>query len=148
MSEDGKRRVFVVPSVGGSPSEIELYKLLSKAEIDLSTIVFLHTVEDMPVIAAKDAVVFVLRDDTPSDPVADAATLAAARAGSCHIVGIWAPDQAEKGIHPAALKYATAQRPWDADKLRNELGSDCSHAFETADGDEAEPNGIEPNECE
>lgn len=148
MNQKPERQVLVVLPEASSPSEIEVLKLLSQAEIDLSSVRFVKDDSTNLTMAADDALVVVLVDRQIENSKVDAAILTAARAGSCHIVGVWAPNQTGTGIHPAAVKFTTAQIPWDPKKLRSELGSDCENAFETARGDVAEPNEIEPNECD
>jgi len=148
MNQSTGRRVFVALSEGGDLSEIDLLKLLSEAEIDLSSVRFVKPEDGELDVKETDALVVPLYEGKVHDDVVQAAVLAAARAGSCHIVGVWAPGQNASAIHPDLLKYGTAQIPWEPERLRNELGSDCENAFQTPDGDEAEGNEIDPNECE
>ena len=148
MSQKEKRCVFVALPKSSPVSEIEMYKLLSEAEIDLSTVTFLVETDDTFDMGENDTLIVLLTDNEVRDPKVAAAALTAARAGSCNIIGVWAPGQSGKGIHPSALKFATAQIEWNAEKLKTEIGSDCAHAFETPDGKTADPSEIEPNECD
>lgn len=148
MNQNTNRRVFVVLPNGCAVSEIDTLKLLSEAEIDLSSVRFIESDADVSQIMSSDALVVVLFDDQATDATTAAATLAAAQAGLCNIVGVWAPGQSETGIHPSVLQYGTAQIPWDSAQMEKELGSDCENAFQTADGKAAQANEIEPNECE
>lgn len=148
MNQKGGRRVVVALQEGSDISEIDVLKLLSEAEIDLSSVHFMKDDDGAPSIAKDDALVVPLFDQQTADVKVEAAVLEAARAGSCQIVGVWAPGQQETAIHPAVLEFGTSQIPWAADQLQNELGSDCANAFQTPDGEEAERNGIEPHECE
>ncbi|GEM_PF-3318728 len=148
MSQNGQRRVFVAQAEGKPLSEIDILKLLSAAEIDLGTVKFVETVEDVESLSSIDAVVMILRDDSGESALLDAVAFASAREGVCNIVGVWAPNQSQTGIHPAVAKYSTAQIPWDPTRLKGELGSDCENAFLTPTGEHADPNEVEPNECE
>lgn len=148
MDQSTNRRVFVALPDGCAVTEIDTLKLLSEAEIDLSSTRFVRSESDLAAMSSKDALVVVLLDNQPGDQGIAMATLAAARAGICNIVGVWAPGQVEAGIHPSMLQFGTAQVPWEPERLKNELGSDCENAFQTADGETAEANEIEPNECE
>jgi len=148
MNQNGPRRVYVAQPEGSPLSETDLLQVLSSAEIDLGTVRFVKTPADTSDIRANDALVLVLFDDQGADATQEAASLSAARAGSLNIVGLWAPGQTQTGIHPAVAKYATGQSHWDAAQLKGELGSDCENAFLTPTGDEADPNEVEPNECE
>ena len=148
MNRKVERRVFVVLPEGSNLSEIDMLKLFSEAEIDLSSVHFIQAVDDDLGITENDALITPLFDEYPEDPRVEAAILEAARAGSCQIVGVWAPGQSETDIHPAVLQFGTAQIPWAADQLQNEFGSDCANAFQTPDGDNADPNEIEPHECD
>ncbi len=147
MKQTTNRKVFVALSEKSETSEIDVFKLLSEAEIDLSTVNFIHSNDDNTSFSAADALIFVLFDQETADSNVEAAALEAARAGICHIVGIWAPGQQKSSIHPLVLKYGTAQIPWDADQLKMELGSDCANAFQTPGGDPADEIEIEPHEC-
>lgn len=148
MKQKTNRQIFVALSEKSDTSEIDVFKLLSEAEIDLSTVKFIHSTDDSISFAAADALIFALFDQETADPNVEAAALKAARAGICHIVGIWAPGQHKTSIHPLVLKYGTAQIPWDADQLKMELGSDCANAFQTPGGEPADEIEIEPHECE
>lgn len=64
MSQNGQRRVFVAQAEGKPLSEIDILKLLSAAEIDLGTVKFVETVEDVESLSSIDAVVMILRDDS------------------------------------------------------------------------------------
>lgn len=148
MNQKTGRNVFVALPQGGALTEIDMLKLLSAAEIDLASVQFIRATSDAIAITANDALVISLSDHQAADASVEAAVLAAARAGSCHIVGVWAPGQSGTAIHADVLQYGTAQVPWSPDDLKHELGSDCANAFQTAEGDAAESNEIEPNECE
>lgn len=148
MDQNTNRRVFVALPDGCAATEIDTLKLLSEAEIDLSSTQFVRNEADLDAMSSKDALVVVLMDNQPGDQGIETATLAAARSGLCNIVGVWAPGQVETGIHPSMLQYGTAQVPWEPERLKNELGSDCENAFQNADGETADANEIEPNECE
>ncbi|MEO0400453.1 MAG: hypothetical protein AAF224_13645 [Pseudomonadota bacterium] len=148
MSQNDQRRVFVAQAEGKSVPEIDILKLLSTAEIDLGAVKFVGGAGDLDGLTSSDAVVMILHDDAGESALLDAAAFAAAQEGICNIVGVWAPGQAQTGIHPAAAKYSTAQVPWDADRVKGELGSDCENAFLTPTGKGADPNEVDPNECE
>lgn len=148
MSQSDQRRVFVAQAEGKSVPEIDILKLLSTAEIDLGAVQFVGGTGDLDGITSSDAVVMILHDDAGESALLDAAAFAGAQEGVCNIVGVWAPGQAQTGIHPAAAKYSTAQVPWDAEKVKGELGSDCENAFLTPTGEGADPNEVDPNECE
>jgi hypothetical protein len=148
MNQNDQRRVFVAQAEGKSVPEIDILKLLSSAEIDLSSVRFVENQSDLTGLTPNDAVVMILHDDVGESALLDAVAFEAAREGVCNIVGVWAPDQLETGIHPAAAKYSTAQVPWNPEKLKGELGSDCENAFLTPEGENADPNEVEPNECE
>lgn len=148
MSQHNPRRVFVAQAESKSLSEIDILKLLSSAEIDLSTAKFVGSADELQSMTSNDAVMMILHDDADGSALLDAAAFAGAQNGVCNIVGVWAPDQAQTGIHPAVAKYSTAQVPWDATKVKGELGSDCENAFLTPDGKDADPNEVDPNECE
>lgn len=148
MSEDIQRRVFVVQAETGTLTDTVVLQILSAAEIDLSRVKIVKEFSDLASITARDAAVIILHDDQANSPLLGETAFAAAKAGVCHIVGLWAPGQTQSGIHPAAAKYGTAQIPWDPARLKEELGSDCEHAFLTPDGEEADPNEVDPNECE
>lgn len=148
MDQKTKRRVYVALPEATDISEIDVLKLLSEAEIDLSSVQFVQTPEENLDITSGDALVFPLTDEQGADEKIAAAALAATRAGSCNIVGIWVPGQNDNGIHPSVLKFGTAQIPWAPEKLKNELGSDCANVFQNSDGEDADPNEIEPNVCE
>ncbi len=148
MHQNDQRRVFVAQAEGKSVPEIDVLKLLSSAEIDLGAVKFVGGAGDLDGIMSSDAIVMILHDDAGDSALLDAVAFAGAKEGVCNIVGIWAPDQAQTGIHPAAAKYCTAQVPWDAEKVKGELGSDCENAFLTPAGEGADPNEIDPHECE
>ncbi|WP_276912381.1 hypothetical protein [Hyphomonas atlantica] len=148
MSQKDQRRVFVAQAEGQWVPEIDILKLLSTAEIDLGAVKFVGDAGDLDDLTSSDAIVMILRDDAGESALLDAAAFAGAREGVCNIVGVWAPGQAQTGIHPAAAKYSTAQVPWEADKVKSELGSDCANAFLTPEGEDADPNEVEPNECD
>lgn len=148
MSQHDPRRVFVAQPEGKSLPEIDILKLLSSAEIDLGAVKFVGSAGDLKGMTSNDAVVMILHDDAGESALLDAAAFAGAQEGVCNIVGVWAPGQAQTGIHPAVAKYSTAQVPWDAGKVKGELGSDCENAFLTPAGENADPNEVEPNECE
>lgn len=148
MHQHEPRRVFVAQAEGKSLPEIDILRLLSSAEIDLGAVKFVRSTDDLESMTSNDAVVMVLHDDAGDSTLLDAAAFAGAKEGACNIVGVWAPDQAQTGIHPAAAKYSTAQVPWDAEKVKGELGSDCENSFLTPAGDDADPNEVDPNECE
>ncbi|ANK80836.1 MAG: hypothetical protein TEF_08540 [Rhizobiales bacterium NRL2] len=148
MSQNDQRRVFVAQAEGKSLPEIDILKLLSSAEIDLGAVKFVGSAGDLESMTSNDALVIILHDDAGESALLDAAAFAGAQKGVCNIVGIWAPDQAQTGIHPAVAKFSTAQVPWDAEKVKGELGSDCENAFLTPAGENADPNEVEPNECE
>ena len=148
MSQNEQRRVFVTQAENGTLTDTDILQVLSAAEIDLATVRIVTGADDLSAMTERDAAVLILEDSNESSSLLNEAALAAAREGVCNIVGLWAPDQAQTGIHPAAAKYSTAQIPWDPEKLKDELGSDCEHAFLTPDGEEADPNEVEPNECE
>ena len=148
MDQNEQRRVFVAQAEGKSVPEIDVLKLLSAAEIDLGAVKFVGSKDDLGGMTSPDAIVMILHDDAGESALLDATGFAGAQAGVCNIVGLWAPGQEQTGIHPAAAKYSTAQVPWDAEKVKGELGSDCENAFLTPEGDEAEPNEVDPNECE
>ncbi len=148
MDQKTQRRIIVpLPELAGI-TEIDMLKLLSEAEIDLSSVKFVETLEEDLGITSDDALVVPLIDQQVADPKIETVVLAATQAGSSYIVGVWAPGQTETGIHPSVLKFGTAQIPWAPEKLKNELGSDCANAFQNPDGEDAEPNEIEPNVCE
>jgi hypothetical protein len=148
MGQITNRRVFVALPNGCAVTEIDTLKLLSEAEIDLSSTQFVRGESDLTDMSSNDALVVVLMDNQPTDDSIATATLSAARAGLCNIVGVWAPGQVETGIHPSMLQFGTAQVPWEPERLKNELGSDCENAFQNADGETADANEIEPHECE
>ncbi|RED11761.1 hypothetical protein [Parasphingopyxis lamellibrachiae] len=148
MSQNEQRRVFVTQAENGALTDTDILQVLSAAEIDLSTVRIVNQADDLGAMTERDAVVLVLQDDQLRSNLMDETAFAAAKEGVCNIVGLWAPGQAQTGIHLAAAKYSTAQIPWDPKKLKDELGSDCEHAFLTPDGEEADPNEVEPNECE
>lgn len=148
MNQMAKRRVFVANRDEDSVSQIDILRLLSEAEIDLSSVCFIENSSDDISFETIDALVITLFDEQTSDAIVEAIVMAAARAGSCNIVGVWAPGQEETHIHPTIVKFGTAQIPWAANKLKNELGSDCANVFQTPTGDDAEPNEVEPHECE
>ena len=148
MSQNEKRRVFVARSGDDGPSETEILKLLSQAEIDLATVRFENGELLDGGMSPDDALVVPLVDNMTDEPAIQKVVLAAARAGVCNIVGVWAQGQEGTAIHSAIVKYGTAQIPWDPSKLMNELGSDCENAFEASDGSDADPTEVEPNECE
>lgn len=148
MSQNNQRRVFVAQAEGELVSEIDILKLLSSAEIDLSAVTFVKDTSDLADITSSDAIVLVLHDNVTESALMGAAAFAGAQAGVCNIVGVWAEGQSQTGIHPAASKYSTAQVPWTVEKVKSELGSDCENAFLTPDGEDADPNEVEPNECE
>jgi hypothetical protein len=148
MSQNDHRHVFVAQAESSSLSEIEIYELLSAAEIDLSTVVFIKTGEDLPEVAAQDALVTILPTELVPDTSLEQLALQATAAGVCSIVGVWPVGVAAEGIHPAASKYHTSQIPWDGDALEKELGSDCANAFLTPDGEEAKRNEVDPHECD
>lgn len=148
MSQNANRRVFVALPSGCAVTEIDALQLLSEAEIDLSSVLFIGSAFDIAQITSVDALVVILSDGQVNDVTVASATLAAAQAGLCNIVGIWAPGQSDTGIHPSVLLFGTAQIPWDSRQLKNELGSDCENAFQTSDGRTADANEIDPNECE
>lgn len=148
MSQNNPRRVFVAQAEDQFVSEIDILKLLSSAEIDLSAVKFVKEAGDVDDINGADAIILILHDGIGDSPLMEATAFAGAQEGVCNIVGVWAPDQSQTGIHPAAAKYGTAQVPWDAEMVKGELGSDCANAFLTPDGDDADPNEVDPNECE
>lgn len=148
MSADNERRVFVVQSEVGSLTDTAILQILSAAEIDLASVKIVKECGDLASITSRDAAVIILQDGQVDSALLGQTAFAAAKVGACHIVGVWAPDQAQTGIHPAAAKYSTAQIPWNPARLKHELGSDCEHAFLTPDGEEADPNEVEPNECD
>ena len=148
MSQNDQRQVFVAQAESSEFSEIEVYQLLSAADIDLSTVQFVPSGDNVPVMSAKDALVTVLPTELIADESLEAIALQAAGAGVCTIVGVWPPGVSHGGIHPSAAKYHTAQIPWDSEQLESELGSDCANAFLTPDGDEADPNEVDPHECD
>lgn len=147
MSQNDQRQVFVAQAESSELSEIEVYQLLSAAEIDLSTVQFLEPGANVPEMTSKDALVTILPTELIGDPTLEALALEATRAGICTIVGVWPPGVSHGGIHPAAAKHHTAQIPWDGDQLEGELGSDCANAFLTPDGEEADPNEVDAHEC-
>lgn len=148
MDQKTGRHVYVALPEASPPSDIEVLRLLSAAEIDLSSVRFIRSGATEQTMERADALVMVLTNSKLADVCLESASLAAARAGVCNIVGVWAPDQPGAGIHPSGLRFTTAQIPWDSNKLKTELGSDCEHAFQTPDGNAATPNEIEPHECE
>ncbi|MEI6486983.1 MAG: hypothetical protein WCO11_12070 [Sphingomonadales bacterium] len=148
MSADNHRRVFVAQAETGTQSDIDVLQVLSAAEIDLARVIIVKEVSNLASMTVHDAAVLILHDDQMDSSLLRDTAFAAAKAGACNIVGLWAPGQAQTGIHPAAAKYSTAQIPWDPARLKDELGSDCEHAFLTPDGEEADLNEVEPNECE
>lgn len=148
MSQDNQRRVFVVQAENGNVSDTDIFQLLSAAEIDLATVTIVGSGSDVAQISSNDALVLILQDSHVESATMAAAAFKAAHEGVCNIVGAWAPDQIQTGIHPAVAKFSTAQIPWDPERLKEELGSDCEHAFLTPNGDDADPNEVEPNECE
>lgn len=148
MSANNQRRVFVAQVETGSLTDTVVLQILSAAEIDLARVKVVKEAGDLASMTAHDSAVIILHDDKADCPLLGETAFAAARAGACQIVGLWAPGQAQTGIHPAAAKYSTAQIPWDPARLKDALGSDCEHAFLTPDGEEAELNEVEPNECE
>ncbi|KPM21567.1 hypothetical protein AAJ72_14570 [Citromicrobium sp. RCC1885] len=148
MSQNDQRRVFVAQAENGKLTDTDILQVLSAAEIDLATVTIVTRATDLATITERDAAVLILEDGKEDSDLLRETAFSAAKAGVCNIVGLWAPGQTETGIHPAAAKYSTAQIPWDPKKLKDELGSDCEHAFLTPDGEEADPNEVEPNECE
>lgn len=147
MDQKTKRKVHVILPEE-SVSEIDFLKVLSEAEIDLSTVDFITAEGLTQPINKEDAVLVVLLSDQTDSVEVQAVVNAAAQAGSQQIVGMWAPGQTETAIHPEISKFGTAQIPWDSEKLKNELGSDCANVFETPEGDPADPNEVDPNECD
>lgn len=148
MSANNQRRVFVAQAESGTLTDTVILQVLSAAEIDLAQVKIVKEAGDLASMTARDAAVTILHDDQVDSSLLSEIAFAGAKAGACHIVGLWAPGQRQTGIHPAAAKYSTAQIPWDPARLKDELGSDCEHAFLTPDGEEADPNEVEPNECE
>lgn len=148
MTKENKRKVLVSLPSGSGLTEIDMLKLLSESEIDLSSVQFIQSSDEGYDMQKDDALIVVLSKSDLADEKTDAAVISAAQSGSCHIVGIWAPEESQTNIHPMVEKYGTAQIPWDADKLKNELGSDCENVFQTPDGDKADPKEIDPNECD
>ena len=148
MSANNQRRVFVAQAETGTLTDTVVLQVLSAAEIDLARVKIVKEADDLASMTAHDAAVIIMHDDKVDSLLLDETAFAAAKVGACHIVGLWAPGQVQTGIHPAAAKYSTAQIPWDPARLKDELGSDCEHAFLTPDGEEADPNEMEPNECE
>lgn len=148
MTKDNKRKVFVSLPEESGLTEIGLLKLLSESEIDLSSVQFIQDDNEEYSIRKDDALIIPLSSKSLTDEQTTEAVLAAAQAGSCNIIGIWAPDESQSIIHPMIEKFGTAQIPWDSGKLKNELGSDCANVFQTPEGDPADPKEIEPNECD
>jgi hypothetical protein len=148
MSQNIPRRVFVAQAEGTSLPEIDILRLLSRAEIDLGSVTFVENSTDLDGLTSTDAIVMILHDNPGTSTLLDSVAFAGAREGVCSVVALWAPGQSETGIHPSAAKYGTAQVPWDAEKLKDELGSDCEHVFLTPTGEDADPNEVDPNECE
>lgn len=148
MSQNDQRRVFVAQAENGKLTDTDILQVLSAAEIDLATVKIVTGADDLATMTERDAAVLILEDGNEVSNLLNETAFAAAQQGVCNIVGLWAPGQAQTGIHPAAARYSTAQIPWDPQKLKDELGSDCEHAFLTPDGEEADPNEVEPNECE
>lgn len=148
MSQNDHRHVFVAQAESSSFSEIDVYELLSAAEIDLSTVKFIKSGAGVPEMSANDALVTILPTELVPDAFLEALALEATRVGVCTIVGIWPNGVAAEGIHPATSKYHSSQIPWDADQLERELGSDCANTFLTPDGEEAKPNEVDPHDCD
>lgn len=148
MSQHSPRRIFVAQAESKSLSEIDILKLLSSAEIDLGTTKFVGSTDGLHSMTSNDAIVMILHDESDGNALLEAAAFEGAQKGVCNIVGVWAPGQAQTGIHPAVAKYSTAQVPWDPERVKGELGSDCENVFLTPDGEDADPNEVEPNECE
>ena len=148
MSQKDVRQVFVAQAEEKSVSEIDILKLMSSAEIDLGSITFVSGSNGINTLTSNDAIVLILHDDVADSEFLNAVAFAGAQKGVCNIVGVWAPEQSHTGIHPVAAKYATAQVPWDPELLKDELGSDCQNAFLTPEAEEADPNEVDPNECE
>lgn len=148
MSQNDRRHVFVAQAESSSLSEIDIYELLSSAEIDLSTVKFIEPGKGLPEPSANDALVTILPTELVADASLEALALQATSAGICSIVGVWPVGVAAEGIHPAASKYHTSQIPWHGEELEKELGSDCANAFLTPDGEEAKRNEVDPHECD
>lgn len=148
MNQSDERRVFVAQEESGTLTDTDILQILSASEIDLATVTIVSRKADLVSMTESDAAILILQDGHVGGELMSATAFTAAQQGLCNIVGLWAPGQAQTGIHPAAAKYSTAQIPWDPQQLKDELGSDCEHAFLTPDGEEADPNEVEPNECE
>ena len=148
MTKDIKRKVYVSLPEKSGLTEIGLLKLLSESEIDLSSVQFIRGNNEEYSIQKDDALIIPLSSNSLTNEQTAEVVLAAAQAGSCNIVGIWVPDESQSMIHPMIEKFGTAQIPWDSEKLKDELGSDCANVFQTPEGDPADPKEIDPNECD
>ena len=146
MAENNKtdKRILVRVPAGASVSADDLKSLLVEAGVDADLIETVEADGEDPDFGPDDDLVIVLESGlTGEDEVAERAV----KAGVCSIVGVWAPGENHKDIHPAMRRYATAQVPWQAGDLANALDRDCDAPFLTPQGQDATRQIVKPHKC-
>lgn len=148
-SPKGDRTILAVHSPKSGIDEDALRDLLLEASCPEDAIT-IQTIDDdssgADKLSAIDVLIVVLDLALTGDERIERMMLAAAQ-GGCTVVGIWKPGEKQDAIHPALAKYGSAQIPWDAEKLRTAIETDCPAPFETAEGEESKPHYVKPNKC-
>lgn len=141
-------KIFVAHSKKSGVTEAETRDLLADAGMSDAEIEFLDPDDETVVVvfSEEDALVIPLENALSDDGGIERIVLGAAQ-GACSIVGVWKPDETAEAIHSAVSQYGTAQIPWDADRLKNALDTDCPPPFQTPSGPQSASHDIPPNKC-
>ena len=141
-----QKSVLVRVPAGASVSADDLRSLLVDAGIDADLIETIEADNGEPDFGPDDDLIVVLENGVTGE---DEAKLAerAVRAGVCSIIGVWAPGEKGKDVHPTMRRYATAQVPWQAGDLADALGRECHVPFKTLQGQDATRQKMTPNRC-
>ncbi len=142
------RTIYVALKSESELSEAECRKLLNDADEDYTEVIILDPDEDNDTVefCATDTLIIPLEKENADDNGVERLVLRAARAVSV-IIGVWKPGESEDTIHPTVAKYGRAQIPWDANKLKTVIDTDCPPAFQTPAGSAAISHDVPPNKC-
>ena len=141
-------KVYVAHSKKSGVTKAEIRDLLAEADQPDAEIEFLDPDDETAVVvfSGEDALVIPLENALSDDNGIERIVVRAAQ-GACAIVGVWKPGEMAETIHSIVSKYGAAQVPWDSDRLKNALDTDCPSPFQTPSGSQSKPHDIRPNKC-
>ena len=140
------RKILVVHCKKSELTKEELKKLLLAAGEAEAEILFIDPEEEPIDEVDADCVVVPLETATAGMKTVDEIVLKAAQAASA-IIGVWGPGEKDESIHPAVAKYGKAQVPWDAEKLKEVLYTECPPPYQTPTGAPSEGHETKPHQC-